>query len=170
VVEASADDGRSWQVLTTIAGPDPAMTGVGEPHVIELASGKLIAFARNEPKDRTQCFLLQSESVDGGRTWSTLHSTGIWGYPPHLLQLKNGWVVVSYGVRREPFGERACISRDEGKTWDIAHEVMLASAPGPDMGYPSSAQLDDGSILTVFYQAEKTGDPTCFMSTHWRLK
>jgi hypothetical protein len=146
------------------------MPGVGEPHVLELASGKLIAFARNEPKDRTQCFLLQSESVDGGRTWSTLHSTGIWGYPPHLLQLKNGWVVVSYGVRREPFGERACISRDEGTTWDVAHEVMLAASPGPDMGYPSSVQLDDGSILTVFYQAEKRGDPTCFMSTHWRLR
>jgi sialidase-1 len=170
VVEASADDGRSWQVVTTIPKPESGMTGLSEPHVLELASGKLLALVRNEPKDRTQCFLLQSESTDGGRTWSQLRSTGIWGYPPHLLQLKNGWLLVSYGVRREPFGERACISRDEGKTWDLAHEVMIAQAPGPDLGYPSSVELDDGSILTVFYQAEQLGEPTCFMSTHWRFK
>lgn len=169
-VEASSDDGRSWQVIATIPPPETGMKGIGEPHVLELASGKLLAMARNEPKDRSHCFLLQSESTDGGRTWTPLHSTGIWGYPPHLLQLKNGWVLVSYGVRREPFGERACISRDEGKTWDLAHEIKLSAAPGPDLGYPSSVQLDDGSILTVYYQAEKRGDPTCFMSTHWRLK
>jgi Neuraminidase (sialidase) len=138
--------------------------------VVELASGKLLAMIRNEPKDRTQCFLLQSESTDGGKTWSAPRSTGIWGYPPHLIQLKNGWVLASYGYRREPFGERACVSRDEGKTWDVANEILLNGAPSPDLGYPSTVQLDDGSLLTVYYQAEKIGQPTCFMSTHWRLK
>ena len=88
---------------------------------------------------------------------------------PHLIQLKNGWVLVSYGYRLAPYGERACISRDEGKTWDTAHEINLTNGPGPDLGYPSSVQLDDGSILTVYYQAEKLNVPTCFMSTHWRL-
>lgn len=142
-----------------------------EPHVVELASGKLLVMFRHQPKDRpAQWFLMQSESEDGGRTWTKPHNSGIWGFPPHLIQLRNGWVLVVYGHRREPYGERACISRDEGRTWDIKNEIALATAPGPDLGYPSSVQLEDGSILTVYYQATKHGAPTCLMSTHWRLK
>ena len=169
-VEQSPDDGRTWSVLTAIPLPPTGMAGLSEPHVVELASGKLLAMIRHEPKDRSQCFLLQSESTDGGRTWSVAHSTGLWGYPPHLTQLKNGWVLASYGYRRPPFGERACVSRDEGRTWKAADEIVLSTGPSADLGYPSSVQLDDDSILTVYYQAEKLNQPTCFMSTHWRLK
>ncbi|MBI5382416.1 MAG: exo-alpha-sialidase [Opitutae bacterium] len=171
LVEQSTDDGRSWTVLAPVPKPEGLAGNPGEMHMVELTSGKLLVMARNEPKDRTQCFLLQSESLDGGKTWSPLRSSGIWGYPPHLIQLRNGWVLVTYGYRREPYGERACISRDEGKTWDIANEIVLnAAGVGVDLGYPSSTQLADGSILTVYYQAEKTGEPTCLMSTHWRFK
>ncbi|MDD4870389.1 MAG: sialidase family protein [Kiritimatiellae bacterium] len=169
-VEQSSDDGRTWSVIATIEKPQGSTTRMCEPHLVELASGKLLAMFRYEPKDRSKCFLMQSESSDGGKTWSLVHSSGIWGYPPHLIQLRNGWVLVVYGYRREPFGERACISRDEGRTWDLENQVMLAGAPGPDLGYPTSAQLEDGSILTVYYQAKKLGEPTNLMSTHWRLK
>lgn len=169
-VEQSADDGRSWQVITTISKPPGFAGGLGEPHLLELTSGKIIAMFRHEPKDRNQCFLLQTESTDGGKTWAPLRSSGIWGYPPHLVQLKNGWVLVVYGYRRAPLGERACISRDEGKTWDVENEIILTGAPEPDLGYPSSVQLNDGSILTVYYQSEKKGAPTLLMSTHWQLK
>jgi len=168
-IEQSADDGRTWTVIADIPKPEGMNAGLGEPHMVELASGKLIALVRHEPKDH-QCFLLQSESLDGGKTWSALHSTGLWGYPPHAIQLKNGWLVVVYGYRREPYGERAAISRDEGKTWDVENPISLVGAPGPDLGYPSSVQLDDGSILTVYYQSDKVGEPTFLMSTHWRLK
>lgn len=169
-VEQSGDDGRTWSVIATIAaGPQDSVGGLSEPHLVELSSGKLLAMFRHEPKDRSQCFLMQSESNDGGKTWTAAQRTGIWGYPPHLIQLRNGWILLSYGYRREPFGERACISRDEGKTWDLENQITLAGAPGADLGYPSSLQLADDSILTVYYQAEKIGEPTRLMSTHWRL-
>lgn len=169
-IEESFDDGRSWKVIADFPKPEGYIGGLGEPHMVELASGKLIALFRNEPKDRNKCFLLQTDSYDGGKTWSPLRDTGIWGYPPHLIELKNGWVVVVYGHRREPYGEKACISRDEGKTWDTDNQVFLSAAPGRDLGYPSSVQLDDGSLLTVYYQSEKKERPTCIMSTHWKLK
>jgi len=171
-IEESKDDGKTWKVIADIKKPDAmaaAGTGLGEPHMVELASGKLLAMFRHERRDR-QNFLMQSESYDGGKTWTPLHDTGIWGFPPHLIQLKNGWLVVVYGYRREPYGERACISRDEGKTWDVKNEVILTDAAlGADIGYPSSVQLNDDSILTVYYQAEKPGGPTLLQSTHWRL-
>lgn len=166
IAERSSDDGKTWKVIGKIP---KTPSYVGEPHVLELISGKLIAMVRNEPKDRSQCFLLQSESTDGGKTWSEMKSTGIWGYPPHLINLKNGWLLVVYGCRKEPYGERACISKDEGETWDIANEINLSNAPSMDLGYPSSIQLDDGSIITVYYQAPKFGEPACLMSTHWKL-
>lgn len=170
VAEKSTDDGKSWKVIGEISRPKDYIASLVEPHVVELKSGKLIAMIRNEPKDISQCFLLQSESTDGGKTWSTMYNTGIWGYPPHLIQLSNGWLLVVYGHRRDPFSERACISRDEGKTWDIENEIILSNAASRDLGYPSSVQLDDESILTVFYQAPKFGEPACLMSTHWKLK
>jgi Neuraminidase (sialidase) len=170
LAERSADDGKTWKVQAEIPQHEDFTVGLSEPHVVQLRSGKIIAMVRNEPKDRDKCFLLQSESTDGGKTWSKMRSTGIWGYPPHVIQLKNDWLLVVYGVRRAPFGERACISKDGGKTWDIANEVNLLNADSQDLGYPSSVQLDDGSILTAFYQAPKFGEPTVLMTTHWRLK
>lgn len=169
IVERSTDDGKSWKVISEIQKPEGLVSGLSEPHMVELKSGKLLAMIRNEPKDVSQCFLLQSESLDGGKTWSVMKSTGIWGYPPHLKQLNNGWLLVVYGCRRAPFGERACISKDEGKTWDIANEINLCNAVSRDLGYPSSVQLNDGSILTVYYQARKIGEPAVLMSTHWKL-
>ena len=87
--------------------------------------------------------------------------------------MRNGWLLVSYGRRKEPFGERACLSRDGGETWDTAHEIALSSAilegGGGDMGYPSSVQLPDGSIWTVYYEVDRPGEKPSLMGTHWRL-
>jgi len=169
LAEQSLDDGLSWQVINSFKTENGSITGIGEPHVVETKSGKIIAMFRNEPKDNEK-YLLQSESYDGGKTWATLHKTSIWGYPPHLIELKNGWLLVVYGHRRESFGERACISRDEGKTWDIKNEIILAEAFNTDLGYPASVQLDDESILTVFYQQDVRNAPTSIFTTHWKLK
>jgi len=170
-VEQSTDDGRSWQLISSIPmNADDNVAHAFEPHVVELSDGKLVAMFRYNPRDHSQSYLRQSESYDGGRTWTTSHPTGIWGYPPHLLELQNGLLLVSYGVRREPFGEKACISRDGGKTWETDREIMINPARNGDLGYPASVQLEDGSILTVYYQIDKEGEKTCLMCTHWRLK
>lgn len=169
IAEQSLDDGLSWQVINSFKTEDGTIAGIGEPHVVETKSGKIIAMFRNEPKNNEK-YLLQSESYDGGKTWTTLHKTPIWGYPPHLIELKNGWILVVYGHRREPYGERACISKDEGKTWDIENEIILAEAYNTDLGYPASVQLDDDSILTVFYQQDIENSPTSIFTTHWKLK
>ena len=176
-VEESRDDGRSWQYLADIPvaeedqrDPDWRVRMQDEPHVVELKNGNLVAMIRAEPKDHSQTYLRQSESTDGGKTWSVTHKTPIYGYPPHLIRLKNDWLLVVYGVRRDPFGEHACISKDGGKTWDVEHEITLRTALNGDLGYPSSVQLDDGSILTVYYQIAQPGEKTSLLSTHWKLK
>ena len=169
-VEQSTDDGISWKLISTIPiSREDQIAVAHEPHVVELKNGKLVVMIRYQPKDRSESYLRQSESKDGGKTWSISYKTDIWGYPPHLIQLKNGWLLVSYGVRREPFGEMACISKDGGKTWETDKEILIQSAMNSDLGYPASVQLDDGSILTVYYQIDKKGEKTSLLCTHWRL-
>ncbi len=169
-VEQSMDDGKTWQLISKIPLQNADQINYfHEPHAVELSNGTLMVMIRYNPPDREQSYLWQSESYDGGRSWTTAHETEIWGYPPHLIQLKNGMVLASYGVRREPYGEMACISIDGGKTWETQKQIMINQAINGDLGYPSSVQLEDGSILTVYYQIDKEGEKTSLMSTHWRL-
>jgi hypothetical protein len=138
--------------------------------VVELPDKKLVAMFRYNPKDRSQSYLRQSVSNDGGKSWITTVKTVIWGYSPHILLLKNGWLLVSYGVRRQPHGERACVSKDGGKSWDIENEIVINRAINSDLGYSASVQLDDGSIITVYYQIDTPGEKTSLWQTHWQLR
>lgn len=170
-VEESSDDGKTWQVISTIAIPDNEdIKYYAEPHVAELPNRKLVTQIRYNPTEKSENYLRQSESYDGGKTWTVTHPTPMWGYPPHLIVLDNGWLLSAYGVRRKPFSERACISKDGGKTWDIENEIILKHAINGDLGYPASVQLDDETILTIYYEIDKKGEKTCLMGTKWRLK
>ncbi|HOD51128.1 MAG TPA: sialidase family protein [Candidatus Hydrogenedentes bacterium] len=167
----SRDDGRTWTRIGSIAqaeGDDPSQCH--EPHVAETAGGALVAMARYHGEGEFANHLRQAFSTDGGKTWTRFEPTPIWGYPPHLLRLDNGWLLVTYGRRTEPFGERACISKDDGKTWDVQSEIVLSQAPSSDLGYPASAQLGDGSILTVYYEVLEKGRKPPLRYTHWKLK
>ena len=170
-VEESLDGGKSWQLISTIPIPENEdIKDFHEPHVVELPEGKLVAQIRYHTSDKSDSYLRQSESYDGGKTWNVTHTTPMWGYPPQLIVLDNEWLLSVYGVRRNPYSERACISKDGGKTWDIANEIIIKHAINSDLGYPSSVQLDDGSILTIYYEIDKKGEKTCLMGTKWRLK
>lgn len=175
----SRDTGKTWSVIGRIPMfpdyPGDAPDGYAyltETHVTEVAPGKLFAMARYEemPRARQRCRLWRFTSEDGGMHWSEPRELPILGKPPHLLTLRNGWLLVTYGYRHEPYGQRACISQDGGETWDDDHEIILRDdAPSGDLGYPASVELDDGSLMTVYYQQEAAGEKTCLMTTHWRL-
>jgi len=168
----SCDDGLTWKIIGYVPVPgflNPGSSAFHELHAVETADGKIVAMIRHHGNPGNK-YLWQTESTDGGKTWTEAHQTEIWGYPPHLIRLKNDWLLVSYGRRKKPFSERACISRDGGKTWDVHNELTIANAPNSDLGYPASVQLEDGSIYTVYYQVAKKGEKTCLMGTHWLIE
>lgn len=168
-VEESRDGGKSWQSISEIPPlPDEQKPQLfHEPHVVETDDGRLVAQIRYHGADRC---MRQSESADGGKTWSVMAKTPLAGLPPHLIRLRNGKLVTVYGRRFDAFGEYACVSDDHGRTWDVASEIKLAGHFDGDLGYPASAELPDGSILTVYYQAESKGEQTCLMGTKWKVK
>ena len=96
------------------------------------------------------------------------------GSPPHLLKHSSGALVCVYGRREAPFGERALVSWDNGETWTEDYDLDNR-AVGGDLGYPCSVELDDGSILTVYYQKyynDETGkydDKCSILYTRWTL-
>lgn len=152
----SSDDGRSWRWLADIPTRpgDDAAKDYHELHGVDAGRGRIVVQVRNH-NARNAGETLQCESSDGGMTWTTPHPIGVWGLPSHLLRLKDGRLVMTYGYRRAPFGIQARTSADRGETWS-APITLTSDGAGGDLGYPSTVELGNGALVTVWY--EKPGD------------
>lgn len=169
-VYESGDEGASWQRLSQIEIPDGTVPdNFHEPHVLELPDGALLCAIRAQGDNLPLPFTIYiCRSADGGRTWSSLAPTGICGSPPHLLLHSSGAVVCVYGRREAPYGERARVSRDGGRTWEEEY-ILRDDAPDGDLGYPASVELPGGEILTVYYQKCAADEKPALLYTRWRL-
>lgn len=166
----SRDDGRTWNTLGAVPlAPGMSAWQLHEPHVAELPSGKLVGLIRYHGATGTGFSLLQTESTDGGWTWTTAHEIGVVGSPPHLIRHSSGALLCSYGYRERPFGQRVIISRDEGNTWD-ADWILRDDGPSSDLGYPCSVELEDGTLMTVYYQQPCSANDKCaLLYSRWKL-
>ncbi len=165
----SADDGATWAWLATIPtrpGDDPAQ--YHELHAVEAADRSLIVHIRNENKTNFG-ETLQCESADGGKTWTVPHAIGVWGLPSHLLRLKDDRLLMTYGHRRPPFGNQARLSEDRGRTWSDPLTISADGASG-DLGYPSTVQLDSGSLVTVWYELPKDSPRAVLRQAEWSIE
>ena len=166
----SADGGKTWDYLSKIDFPEgcgPA--NIHEPYAVELPDGRIMGALRGQGEPVDHGFTIYfTFSEDGGKTWSHPSPSGICGSPPHMLVHSSGAIVLTYGRRKTPYGERARISYDGGK--NFGEEIIISSdSPVADLGYPSSVELSDGSILTVYYQRAEGDLYTSILGTVWRL-
>jgi len=164
----SSDGGQTWQERHTFAMPDWVTEDVDlcEPHVIELPTGRLYGVIRIDGGGRFS--IATTYSDDGGCTWSELVDTGVKGAPPHLLLHSSGALICSFGRRSEPYGEFAWVSYDMGETWAEEYAIDTNATDG-DLGYPATVELEDGSLLTVYYQKLPGEEKTSLLYTQWKL-
>jgi len=173
----SGDGGRNWEVVGTVPlYPGTVPGNYHEPHLVELPDGRLLGLIRVEDHETCKLVdlgivsfsLMQTESMDGGRTWSEPRPLGFHGSPPQLLRHSSGALVCVYGYRLEGYGQRAMLSYDNGMTWE--HDwIIRDDGVDFDLGYPKSVEMEDGSILTVYYQKVQ-GDKKCsLLWSRWRL-
>ena len=175
-VAESTDRGRSWRELSRIPYGEADRKWTSEPHLIEGLDGTLRCYVRFPG------YFWYTESRDGGKTWTALAKTGIYGKdnPAHLLRLRDGRVLLSFGRRAYTDAERkagwrigayAAVSAGDAKpdSWDLDHIVTLLRTENNDMAYPSTVELDDGGFLSVYYY-HPDGNPNAVLgATRWHL-
>lgn len=150
----SADQGATWSYVSTIASdPGGRLGGFLEPGIVRTRTGRLVVALRNHGPEHP---IYVTHSDDEGKSWAPPRRTALRGHPVDLLQLADGRLLASYGIRPpihdKPGGIRACFSRDDGETWEIEGEVQLRKDfINWDVGYPESHQFADGRVLTVYY-------------------
>lgn len=143
-----------------------------EPHIVEMPDGKLICHIRGEDENENDSIftVFQSVSYDKGKTWSypkmLLDKTG--GAPPHLILLSSGVLLSTYGRRKQPYGIMAMVSLDGGENWEKDIRIY-ENTVSDDLGYPSTVELPDGTLLTVFYATESEDAPCIIMQQKWRM-
>lgn len=139
-----------------------------EPHAIQLPTGRIICHIRAEGNGRFTTY--QSVSDDMGETWSEprLLLTRHGGAPAHLLLLSNGILISTYGYRDKPYGIRFMYSEDMGETWSTDN-ILTDNNVDSDLGYPCSVELDDGTILTVYYTHITEDGPAVIQQIKWKL-
>ena len=142
----STDNGRTW------GDPSLVALGLNEADVLPLPSGEWLLAARSEKPDEQAIYALHSSNA--GRTWRlTGRVTEAREHPPDLTLLGNGWVLLAFGHRHPPFGVQGMVSKDNGYTWEPRRLVFEDQLFGGDTGYPSTARLADGRLITLFYSA-----------------
>ena len=166
-VAESADDGKTWRWLADIpARPGDRVADYHELHAVQ-ADGQVIVHIRNH-NAANRGETLQCESQDGGKSWTLPHAIGVWGLPSHLLRLADGRLLMSYGHRREPFGNQARLSEDGGKSWSQPM-VISDDGAGGDLGYPSTVELPEGELLTIWYESLKSSPRAVLRQARWHL-
>ena len=140
------DGGTTWGRPTTIAA-----NTLTETTLLSLDPAHLLAAARTTEDQHTRIY----RSDDAGQTWDDQGPvTTMNQHPAHLLRIADGRILLVYGIRNtSQHGVGARLSDDEGKTWDNPRILVDLDNPHVDCGYPASAQLDDGTIVTAYYAA-----------------
>ena len=141
----SYDGGESW------GGESAFPLGFNETSYVFTKSGDMVAAARSGAGA-----VHVAKSDDRGKNWSEpVQVTRVGEHPADLCELESGKLFMTYGRRIRPMGCGALVSHDGGETWDHDREILLAGDGilNGDLGYPSTVQLDDGSINTALYFA-----------------
>jgi len=162
----SYDFGVSWPEVTQLAVRDAP--NFQEPALCQLSDGRLLGMFRTEHKGLG--YIYQSISADKGHTWSEPERLDLWGYPVDLLSLSTGQILATYGYRQLPAGVRYCLAGPDLQ-WTIDQEGILRADgdDGGELGYPSSVELPDGDIFTVYYFTDREGGLPYIAGTRYHL-
>lgn len=135
-VTISDDDGETWSDVIDI--DNGGMRLDAETDIIELKNGDL--FAAQRGRGETMAW---SRSKDRGLTWSVSVPFGFPGHCPYLHRTVDDVILMAHRLPATSLH----YSVDECETW--SDNVQVDAVGG---AYPSMVNLDDGSVLIVYYE------------------
>lgn len=133
----TGDNGTTWERSGVIQGGS-------QPTVVERSDGSLFVMMRKRGR------IAQSESSDGGRTWSEAKQSELKNPDAGIAmtRLRNGHLILVFNdspMARTPLS--IARSTDEGKTWETP--MKLEANPG-EYSYPCVIQSSDGKIHVTY--------------------
>jgi len=136
----SKDFGKTWGDASRVDPEQSAGFSYGfcEASVARLADGRLITILRPG--------MHQAYSSDEGRTWTKATPLPHRGDAPTVMMTSKSVLLVAH---RHP-GTAVTISTDDGATWSRPHQIDTVGG-----AYPGLVELDDGSILCIYYEEGK---------------
>jgi hypothetical protein len=155
----SHDDGRSWPKITTISRKRKTETWI-EP----LSDREWIGYTRQGAGGAFVC-----RSHDGGKSWPDWQEIHPYRrrVPGCIVQLPGNRIAVIHTWRQYPFGIRAFVSHDGGKTFETNLSYVLCDSFWmEDTGYPSAVVFEDGTVVVATYASKDREHPewgTCAM-------
>lgn len=165
VVYAGTDDGTEFHFLSFITPKqDPFASAEGDwkstyrfgghrwfyPRAVMLPSGRILCTLRSQRDPTGVMWTELFASDDGGLTWQFLSRVNDYGAPGSLVAMADGRLVVVYGYRLKPYGIRAVVSEDEGRSW--GPEIIVRDDGGSwDLGYPNAFEVEPGRIGAIYY-------------------
>jgi len=163
------DGGVTWEFVSYV-GPEPNGFSI-MPSTVRLSASELFMTTRRRegPGDERRRWIDAWRSLDNGRSWQfvgePVKDVGE-GNPPSMIQLADGRICLTYGVRKAPFEIQARLSSDRGKSWSEPL-VLQTDGGGRDLGYPRTLQRPDGKILTLYYFYPKGSPHRRIIATIW---
>ena len=160
----ASTDGRRWNFLSFVTPQVEGGSAVSErteqplfgairhfyARPLMLRDGRVLCSLRFQRDARGIIWTDIFASEDGGRTWFFLSRVNDWGAPGDIVEMSDGRVACVYGYRLPPYGIRARISEDGGRTW--GSEIVLRDDGGSwDLGYPRVIETEPGTLLALYY-------------------
>ena len=163
----TTDGGKTFKLVSWIVPENDGYAIM--PSSVRLSSKSILTSLRRSAPNGNRIELHRSD--DNGATWRqvsivTPEESAKSSNPPSMIRLKDGRLCITYGHRLPPFGIKARISNDEGKTW--GEELWLRQGAGNyDLGYPRTVQRPDGKIVTAYYYNDKADGERYIAATIW---
>ena len=135
-----------------------------------MPDGKIICHIRAENDDDKLFTLFQTVSYDNGATWSNVKQIvkDDSGAPSHIMRHSSGLLIAAFSHRAMPCGIHMIYSTDDGESWSEEY-TLYENHETDDLGYPSTIELADGSLLTVFYARDNEEVPAVIMQQKWKF-
>lgn len=170
------DGGKTFEFVGWMSD-EPLTVRSVMPATVRLANGGLVTTLRRRfdlPTGyRNDINWIDAHgSDDDGRTWKFLARLGYTditlhnGNPPSLVRLADDRIAAAWGVRSPPYGIRARVSNDGGKTWG-PELVLRDDARKYDIGYCRSVVRTDGRIVTIYYYTTNQRRENHIAATIW---
>jgi hypothetical protein len=167
----TTDAGRTFNRICDSMAPGAKARPI-MPSTARISDTELVSAVRMLEGEAYVSWVDVYGSRDNGKTWQFLTKVAdaddkYWnGNPPSLVKLTDGRLCITYGYRAVPYGIRARLSTDNGKTW--GHEIVLRQdGRNWDLGYSRTVQRTDGKLVTMYYFSTEENPHQRIIATIW---